>query len=116
VSAATARTEEHGVVSIEVLHIEACPNWEEAGDRVREAVRSLGADDIEMSFRLLRSREDTAQVRFAGSPTILLNGEDLFPGGEPTTELACRVYRTPTGLAGLPTTDQIIDAMASYER
>lgn len=56
------------------------------------------------------------RVRFAGSPTILLNGEDLFPGGEETSELACRVYATPTGLAGLPTTKQIISAVASHER
>ncbi|ANJ28901.1 DUF2703 domain-containing protein [Agromyces aureus] len=104
-------------MSIEILHIDDCPNWAEAGDRVREAVRSLRDDNgIEISFRLLSSPEDAMQVRFAGSPTILLNGEDLFPGGEPTSELACRVYATPTGLAGLPTTEQIIDAVASRER
>ncbi|KQM83618.1 hypothetical protein [Agromyces sp. Leaf222] len=103
-------------MNIQILHIEACPNWVEAGDRVREAVRSLSADGVELSFRLLTSPEDARQVRFAGSPTILLDGEDLFPGGEPTPELACRVYITPSGLAGLPTTEQIIDAMGSYER
>lgn len=103
-------------MSIQILHIEACPNWVEAGDRVREAMRSLGADGIEITPVLLTSSEDARQVRFAGSPTILLDGEDLFPDGQRTSDLACRVYATSTGLAGMPSTQQIIVALESHER
>ncbi|WP_026059443.1 DF family (seleno)protein [Microbacterium yannicii] len=102
-------------MSIQILHIEACPNWIDAGNRVREALRFLGSD-AEVTFQLVRSTEDAAELRFAGSPTILLDGEDLFPGGEPTYELACRIYATPSGLAGLPTTEQLVAAIGSHER
>jgi hypothetical protein len=58
--------------------------------------------------------EDVERLRFAGSPTILLNGTDPFD--EPSGEygLACRVYRTPEGPAGSPTTDQLRDALSAY--
>jgi hypothetical protein len=101
-------------VSIQIPHIDACPNWTEAGDRAREAVRSLGLDEAQISFRLLASGAEARRSRFAGPPEILLDGEDLFPGGEPTDELAC-VYATPAGSAGSPTTEQIVDAIQARD-
>lgn len=56
---------------------------------------------------LLRSPEEAALVEFAGSPTILIDGEDAFPTGGRTTDLACRLYTTAAGLAGLPTEDML---------
>lgn len=36
--------------------------------------------------------ELTVEGRFAGSPTVLVNGQDLFPGCATVTELTCRLY------------------------
>ena len=108
--------EDYGGVNIEVLHIDDGPSWVEAGDRLREALEATGFDDAEISYRVLGTAEDAARVAFAGSPTILLDGEDLFPGGGGTSAVACRVYPTPAGLAGMPTTGQIINALAPRER
>ncbi|WP_085369621.1 thioredoxin family protein [Leifsonia sp. NCR5] len=98
---------------IEVLHIEECPNWEHAGDRVREALDRLGDTSTTVAFRLLQTSEDAASVSFAGSPTITVDGEDLFPNGAQTTDLACRIYFTPNGVAGLPTVDQLEEAISA---
>lgn len=103
-------------MDIEVLHIDECPSWVEAGSRVREALRVAGITDSTVRYRLLRTAEDAAGVPFAGSPTILLDGRDLFPSDGRTSDLACRVYATPTGLAGLPTTEQLVQAIASHGR
>jgi len=103
-------------MNIEVLHIDDCPNWIEAGSRIRQALDATGHADTEIRYRLLQTPDDAALVPFAGSPTIILDGEDLFPGGGQTTDLACRVYFTPAGLAGLPTTEQLAEAIASHER
>jgi hypothetical protein len=103
--------EEDGDVQIEVFYIPDCPSWSEAGRRVREALALTGRDRDEIHFRLLNSVEDAALLPFSGSPTILMDGSDLFPGGERTSQLACRVYATPNGLSGTPTMEQIIDAM-----
>jgi len=94
-------------VKVEILHIDDCPNWEEAGRRARTALGEAGVQGAELSFRLLATPEDAAVAPFSGSPTILIDGVDAFPGGGLTTDLACRVYYTENGLAGLPTTEQL---------
>lgn len=99
---------------IEVLHIDECENWELAGDRVREALNRLGDSSTPVAFRRLQTAEDAASVAFAGSPTITVDGEDLFPNGAQTTELACRIYFTPSGVARLPTVDQLVEAISAH--
>ncbi|QDZ15923.1 MULTISPECIES: DF family (seleno)protein [Humibacter] len=98
-------------MKIEVLHIDECPNWEHAGDRIREALAQLGDTASVVENRLLRTSEDAAAVPFSGSPTILVDGEDLFPTSRRTSDLACRIYATPDGLAGVPTVEQIVEAI-----
>lgn len=101
---------------IDVVHIDHCPSWVEAGDRVRRALALMGISDADVTFRLVRTSEEAAGQAFAGSPTILLDDEDLFPGHGATTQLACRIYQTPTGLAGLPTLEQITAAIDAHGR
>lgn len=98
-------------MKIEILHIEGCPSWVGAARLLREALDETGFSDTTISFTLLRSAEDAARVPFAGSPTIIVDGEDLFPGSGRTVDLACRVYPTATGMAGSPTTAQLIEAI-----
>jgi hypothetical protein len=46
--------------------------------------------------------EDAEKLGFTGSPTIRINGVDPFAEPAQPPGLACRVYRTPTGLAETP--------------
>ena len=101
---------------LDVLQIDGCPSSAKAADRAREALTLTQATDAEVVVTTLRSRSEAAQVSFAGSPTFLLDGDDLFPSDGETSELACRVYATPGGLAGLPTIEQLVDAIASPGR
>lgn len=101
---------------IEVLHIDDCPSWVEAGNRLREALDTTGFGDAKINYRVLRTTDEVAGVPFAGSPTILLDGEDLFPGIARTSDLACRVYATERGLAGIPSNSQFIEALAPHGR
>lgn len=103
-------------VKVEVLHIDDCPNWVETGKRLREALDATGFSATAITFRRLQTADDAARVPFAGSPTITLDDEDLFPTAPGTSDLACRVYRTPAGLAGAPTTEQLIKAISAHAR
>lgn len=98
-------------MKVEILHIDDCPNWEEAGRRTADALMATGHEHVPVEFRRLQTSEDAARVPFAGSPTIVVDGADLFPTGARITDLACRVYSTPDGLAGLPTSAQLVDAL-----
>lgn len=101
-------------MQVEVLHIDECPNWVAVGSRLRDALDAAGLTNVKVEYHLLSTPDDAAQVPFAGSPTILIDGEDAFPGGERTTELACRMYHTGISFAGLPSADQIAAAVRRY--
>ena len=98
-------------MEIEVLYIDDCPNWQAAGDRVRRALDSIGLDDVPVVFVLLRTTDEAARRAFAGSPTILVDGEDVFPSEGRTADLACRVYPTESGFAGAPSVAQLERAL-----
>lgn len=102
-------------MDLEVLHIDDCPNWQEAGERLRAALNSTAHGDASIRFRLIRSSVDASGTAFAGSPTITLDGVDLIPSQGATSHLACRVYQTPFGLAGLPTVDQLIEGIQAHD-
>ena len=54
---------------------------------------------------------EAAEVPFAVSPTILVDRIDAFLGDGRTSELACRIYRTGTRFAGVPTVEDLIAAI-----
>jgi len=98
-------------MKVEVLHIDDCPNWQEAGRRTEAVVAALGRPDVQVIYRSLASRHEASKTAFAGSPTIAVDGTDLFPSDGRTPDLACRIYFTPSGLAAMPTEDQIREAL-----
>lgn len=98
---------------VEVLHIRHCPSWIEAGERLNDALESAGLPR-NVEYRIIETPQDAAAVSFSGSPTILLDGVDAFPGADRTTDLACRVYLTETGLAGLPSAEQIMAVITQH--
>jgi len=100
-------------VRIELLHIAECPNWEATSHLLRAALDATGHPDTPITVTLISSPESAERVPFAGSPTILVDGTDLFPSGERTYELACRMYLTSTGLAGHPTQEQIKESLTA---
>jgi hypothetical protein len=100
-------------MTVEILHIDGCPSWQSAVTRTREALDALGRADIPVLTRLLRDPEEAAETSFAGSPTINVDGVDVFPSDGRTNALACRIYATPRGLSGTPTTDQISNALSA---
>jgi hypothetical protein len=53
-------------------------------------------------------------LSFPGSPTIRVDGHDLFPQGSGEREvwgLGCRVYATPEGVKGAPTAELVREAL-----
>ena len=97
-------------MDIVIRYFDGCPNWRVAEDRVRTAVRELGLRE-DVSFERIQTPEEAERARFLGSPTILIDGRDPFPGSETTYGLACRTYPTKDGPQGSPTTDDVRAAL-----
>ena len=55
--------------------------------------------------------EEAEEAQFRASPTVLINGRELFLDHVSPVGLSCRVYRTPDGLAGSPTVEQLVEAL-----
>lgn len=106
----------HEGMRIELLHIADCPNWEETLRLLRSALDATGHQAVPIGVETIDSEETADAWAFAGSPTILANGIDLFPSGGRMRSLACRVYATPHGLAGHPTQAQLEEAIIAHVR
>lgn len=99
-------------MTIELLYIEDCPNSVETLHRLQVAVdRTLPGTSVKAT--MIDSIEKAKTRHFAGSPTILVDGVDLFPSEGRTTDLACRIYFTSDGTAGSPTQEQIEEALTA---
>lgn len=99
-------------MKIELLHITECPSWGPALRNLKHALIDLELDN-EIEVRRVDSGNLGEFPRFQGSPTILVNGIDIFPVDDFDGALSCRVYQTPEGPRGLPTQQQIIERMTN---
>lgn len=92
-------------MTVTVLYFDGCPNWELARERAEEALRLVGASEA-VEVQRVDTFEEAERFGFAGSPTILIDGEDRFPGaGQPA--MACRLY----GNEHSPSVDAIVAAV-----
>ena len=107
-------------MQIEVLWFDGCPNHESSRAAVEQALASRGLDSALINS--IRVDETTAvDVKFPGSPTIRVDGQDIEPDFQDpgTYALSCRVYATSKGLRGQPETtwiERAIDDALSHRR
>ena len=93
-----------------LLYFDGCPNWQEADERLRQALVRLGMDVPVERVNVLTA-EDAERLSFRGSPTIVVNGVDPFAEPSAPVGLSCRVFRTPDGLRGSPTIEQLVEVL-----
>lgn len=88
---------------IEVLTFAGCPHTQPALELVERIVDEL-ALEASVHHVDVSDLEQAEAHRFLGSPSIRVNGRDIEPGAGERTDytLACRIYRTETGITGEP--------------
>ncbi len=87
-------------MDIRVVYFDGCPSWRTAKERLGEALARMGRGDTSIGLTLVETEAEARAPQFAGSPTILVDGHDLFPGAPVPHGLTCRLYSTSTGLVG----------------
>jgi len=92
--------------NIELMFFEGCPSWKEAHQHLVDILKSQGIN-IEIILRNIETNKEAVKYQFPGSPTIKVNGNDIFPTNQTNYSLSCRVYETSQGFKGSPTTDMI---------
>ena len=91
-------------MTVELLWWEGCPSHPETLADLERILREEGIG-AELRRVEIESDEQARREHFPGSPTIRVDGEDIFPAeeGEPYS-LTCRIYRLRDGRVS-PTPD-----------
>ena len=102
-------------MNITFFYFEDCPSHDAALERLWQVMAEEGVD-AEIEIVQVETDEQAQRLRFAGSPTILINGRDIDP---PATEvyygLSCRAYQLEDGrISPLPSTDMIRRALQAH--
>ena len=89
-------------MKIELLYFDGCPSWKDGLDNLKAALKEEG---ITVSVDMIKvdDDEEANRLRFLGSPSFRVNGQDLWYEERDTYSLSCRVYPTPDGIKGYPT-------------
>ncbi len=101
-------------MKLEILYFDGCPTYRAAEKTLRGV---LAREDVEAAIELVavNTDEEAQRLRFPGSPTIRVDGEDLFPVPERAGyALGCRIYATPEGLWGSPTAEMVWASLAEH--
>lgn len=90
-------------MKIELLYFDGCPGYEELRPRLEELLDERGLRD-RLQLVHVTTIEEAEGRRFLGSPTLLVDGEDVESGarGRDDYGIKCRVYQTSDGLRRLP--------------
>jgi hypothetical protein len=99
-------------VQVTLWYLADCPNWRLGELRLRQALDEVGYGDAAVRLALVSTEGEAAAAGFAGSPTFTVDGVDLFDPPPSTGVLTCRVYRTSSGIAGVPEVDDLVAVLA----
>ncbi len=79
----------------------------------------LAEEGVEAGIQIVKveTDEQARQLRFPGSPTILIDGQDIDPAQPAQYALTCRAYRLENGrISPLPSTEMIRRALRRRSR
>jgi len=95
-------------LNIDVLYFEGCPNHKPTIERVREVLDRLGID-ARINETQVTPDDDPAELKFLGSPTVLVDGVDIDPAQREGVSygFGCRTY----GHEGVPPVRMIDEAV-----
>ena len=104
-------------MTVELLWWEGCPSYPQTR---ADLERILSEEGIGAELRSveIESDEQARREHFPGSPTIRVDGEDIFPPEEVEPySLTCRVYRLPDGrISPTPDPDELRAALMRRAR
>lgn len=97
---------------VAVLVVPDCPHQAGAERLMRDALVAAGLGHLDIRTTVVDTEQRAVELDFTGSPSFRIDGLDPFPVAGPPS-LACRLYRTEAGLAGLPDRAGLLAALTS---
>jgi hypothetical protein len=92
---------------VKVLYFDGCPNHRPTVELVREVALEMGID-ADIQEVEVKGVEEAIQLRFLGSPTVQVNGEDIDRvRSDAGYGMSCRMY----GASGIPSREIVTSAL-----
>ena len=100
-------------MDIEFLFWDGCPSHSEARQLLDDVLADRGLD-VEVRVREVFTQSEAEELRFPGSPTIRVDGNDVDPGSASARPaLNCRIYHNADGRPSpVPTREQLEAALS----
>ena len=100
-------------MKFQLLFFDDCAFWQTGLENLKVALQLEG---IPPKVDLVRIKDDAdaAGLRFLGSPSFRVDGNELWPEERGIYGLTCRTYHTPEGLKGLPTVSMLRKKVRHY--
>ena len=101
-------------MKIELLYFDGCPSWETGLKNLEAALLQEG---IQASVEMIKVTDDeeAAQLKFLGSPSFRVEGQDLWHEEREIYSLSCRVYPTSEGIKGFPTVAMLKQQLKQFK-
>ena len=97
-------------MKVTLLFFDGCPNRQTTNDNLEALAGELG---FEFDRCQVETDDDAQRLQFRGSPTVVVDGLDVFATGDEPIGLSCRMYLTDHGLAGAPSVEQLRDVLTA---
>jgi hypothetical protein len=102
---------------VEFQYFKSCPNASETLDILLELKNELDIDDSEIRIVQVPDLESAEKLRFQGSPTILVDGIDIYTGSRPEGfSYSCRIYSFDGEQTGIIPKEYIANKIAEYRQ
>ncbi len=102
-------------MKIELLYFDGCPSWENG---LKNLEISLQAEGLTASVDVIevKDNEQANRLKFLGSPSFRVDGQELWHEERENYSLSCRVYPTPEGIKGWPTVAMLKQQLKQFKQ
>lgn len=99
-------------MKLQILQVPDCPGAESLDRRLGPLLETC--PDLHIVRHIVTTDDEANRLGMTGSPTILVDGIDLFPGPARQPSLSCRLYPDEQGRLGpAPTSAQLRQALSA---
>ena len=101
---------------IEFQYFKGCPHAKGTHINLRKVMADMGIGETELQIREVPDAESAQKMSFLGSPTILVDGVDIYSGMEPEGySYSCRVYEFEGRQTGVIPREFIREKLEGYK-
>ena len=101
-------------MNIDLLYFDGCPSWQRSLENLKTALKTEKLDASVVLVEV-KDNDDADRLKFLGSPSFQIEGQDLWPEDRGFYSFSCRVYDTPDGMRGFPTVKMLREKLIAMK-